>query len=72
MELLNEEQAAKVLNVAQRTLQAWRFQGKGPAFVRISSRCIRYRRPDLEAWIDSHLTGGKPTANPAQGLERVK
>ena len=48
--LLDERDAARALGLTPRTLQAWRNRGGGPAYVRISSRCIRYRLIDLEAW----------------------
>ncbi len=48
--LLNESDAAKSLGLTPRTMQAWRWEGKGPAFVRVSSRCVRYRVTDLESW----------------------
>lgn len=48
--LLDERAAAATLGLTPRTLQSWRNRGGGPAFVRVSSRCIRYRVEDLEAW----------------------
>ena len=51
--LLTEVQAADALNLSVRTLQAWRPQGVGPAFVK-AGRAIRYRRRDLHAWIDAN------------------
>ena len=48
--LLTEVQAAKVLNLSMRTLQAWRTKRTGPSFVR-AGRAIRYRRIDLDAWM---------------------
>jgi hypothetical protein len=53
--LLDEVQAAQFLNVSPRTLQAWRQRGGGPQFVRISSRCLRYRRRDLLTWSAERL-----------------
>jgi predicted DNA-binding transcriptional regulator AlpA len=50
-----ERQAAAFLGVTVRALQKWRVTGSGPRFVRISSRCIRYRRRDLIAWIEARL-----------------
>jgi excisionase family DNA binding protein len=50
--LLGEVQAAKLLNLSTRTLQAWRIKGCGPVFVR-AGRAIRYRKKDLDAWVDS-------------------
>ena len=47
---LNETDAAHALGLTPRTLQNWRWNGQGPAFVRVSSRCVRYRVEDLEKW----------------------
>ena len=54
-ELMTERQAADYLQITIRTTQAWRYRGGGPRFVRISSRCVRYRKPDLDAWIDERM-----------------
>lgn len=54
-ELYVERQAAQFLKVSEKTLQYWRFTGNGPKFVRISKRCVRYRRRDLIDWIKQHL-----------------
>lgn len=48
--LLNETQAAAFIGVTRRALQSWRISGKGPKYVRISARCIRYRKPNLIEW----------------------
>jgi hypothetical protein len=53
--LLTESQAAQLLGLTPRALQAWRGRGCGPAYIRISCRCLRYRRKDLVAWTDSLL-----------------
>lgn len=53
--LINETRAAEFLSVNPRTLQQWRLRGTGPKFVRISSRCVRYRYRDLIAWADGLL-----------------
>jgi len=53
--LLNEKQAARFLNFTPRCLQAWRQRGGGPKYVRISSRAVRYRRQDLDSWIEERL-----------------
>jgi hypothetical protein len=50
--LLNERQAAILLGHPVRTLQAWRYRGGGPKFVK-ASRSVRYRRRDLLAWIEA-------------------
>ena len=53
--LYDEDRAAGLLAVSPRTLQKWRFTGGGPRFVRLSSRCIRYRHSELVNWTQ-HLT----------------
>ncbi len=53
--LISEEVAASDLDLTVRTLQKWRQVGGGPKFVRLSSRCIRYRRIDLRAWAEERL-----------------
>ena len=53
--LATERQAADFLGVTTRALQKWRATGTGPRFVRISSRCVRYRRRDLTTWAEDRL-----------------
>jgi excisionase family DNA binding protein len=48
--LLTETQAAPVIGVSPRTLQAWRVRGGGPPFVK-AGRNVRYRPADLQAWM---------------------
>jgi predicted DNA-binding transcriptional regulator AlpA len=52
--LLPEIQAAILLNLSSRTLQAWRSKSVGPPFVR-AGRAIRYRRSDILAWIETKV-----------------
>lgn len=60
--LIDENRAAEFLGLTPRTLQAFRQRGGGPKFCRVSARCIRYRRIDLNAWNDSRLR--KSTSDP--------
>ena len=53
--LETERQAAHLLGGTTRALQKWRATGTGPYFVRISSRCVRYRRRDLISWAEARL-----------------
>lgn len=53
---LNDEKAAsRFLGVTPRYMQARRQKGGGPRFVRLSGRCIKYRRIDLKEWAEAHL-----------------
>src|ERR1700744_3365668 len=49
--LLTETQAADLLRLSTRTLQAWRSQEVGPEYVK-AGRTIRYRRSALIEWMD--------------------
>lgn len=52
-DLLNEHEGAAYLgNRAVQTLRNWRAKGIGPRFVKIGARMVRYRRRDLEAFIN--------------------
>jgi hypothetical protein len=58
--LVTEVQAADLLRLSVRTLQAWRSRAFGPAFVR-AGRAIRYRRRDLFAWMDANTVCANET-----------
>ena len=49
--LLTPRQAAALLGISVRCLENWRHRGGGPQFVRISSRCTRYRRGTIRDFI---------------------
>ena len=59
--LLDNDGAAEVLGVSPKTLPRWRWAGTGPAFLRVG-RAIRYRRSDLEAWLDGRFVATKDQA----------
>ena len=54
-ELIGEYPAADFVGLKVRTLQGYRYRGGGPDFVRISARCIKYRRIDLLRWAEARL-----------------
>lgn len=49
--LLTPEQVSGYLGVPLGTLANWRYQGRGPAYLRVG-RHVRYRTQDVTAWID--------------------
>ena len=52
MELMREADAARLLGLSVRTLQKWRWSGKGPEFLRLHG-AVRYNRADLLTFISS-------------------
>lgn len=53
--LLTDRQAASQLGVSQSFLKKHRQTGFGPPFVRLSSRCCRYRQEDLDRWVEDRV-----------------
>ncbi len=49
-EILDDEGAAKFFGIETRTLRLWR-RTRGLPHFKITSKVIRYRRSDLEAWM---------------------
>lgn len=49
----NENQAAMLLGVSVRTLQAWRVRGSGPPYTKLS-RAVRYQRRALVQFLQDH------------------
>lgn len=53
--LITPEEAGKFVGLTPRGIEAMRTRGGGARYVRISSRCVRYRRIDLKEWADGLL-----------------
>jgi excisionase family DNA binding protein len=49
--LLNEKQVAEYLNLSLRTVRRWRAEGIGPPYVMMAGRYPRYRRADIDQWL---------------------
>lgn len=61
-ELLTTGDVAGRLGVPPRTLEQWRYLGRGPAYVRVGAH-VRYRAADVGQWLDEHRVvpaGGGP------------
>jgi predicted DNA-binding transcriptional regulator AlpA len=54
-ELLSTKEAAQAMRLSVRALEDLRRDGKGPAYVRLSARCIRYPRRLVEQYLEKHL-----------------
>jgi excisionase family DNA binding protein len=50
-DLLDAEALAKFCGVPIKTVYEWNTKGTGPRRVRVG-RHVRYRRQDVEAWLD--------------------
>lgn len=61
-DLLDETQAAALLAVSKGTLSVWRSTGRyAVPFLKVGA-CVRYRRSELEAWLQSRARSSGATA----------
>ena len=65
--LIDEKAMADFLDVTDRSLQKWRQTGNGPKFVRLSARCVKYRRIDGREYSEARLRSS--TSDPGPGAE---
>lgn len=56
-DLLDESEASAHLNIAVQTLRNWRWRGIGPRYCKLGARAVRYRRSDLDAFVEAGETG---------------
>ncbi len=56
-DLVDEREAAAILDAEVRTLRNWRALGKGPRFRKVGQRMVRYHRADLAAFIAGEDAG---------------
>lgn len=50
--LITTNQAANMLCLSEMTLRKWRWEGKGPRFIKLG-RKVAYRQEDLYDWVES-------------------
>jgi predicted site-specific integrase-resolvase len=58
---VNTAEAAKITGISYDTLTYWRFQGKGPRFLKMGG-LVRYRLEDLEAFMLSRTMNTREAA----------
>lgn len=51
MTYMDTKEAAEYLGVSRQFLEKARSRGAGPAYHALTTRCIRYTRADLDAWV---------------------
>jgi Helix-turn-helix domain len=67
--LLTEEQTARALgNLSVKTLQRWRWAGRGPRFIKIGA-AVRYDPEDLAVFIEAGRRNS--TSDPGKTARRV-
>ena len=66
--LLTPKEAAEFLGIPEGTLAQWRSQRRGPQYVKLEGRLVRYRITDLEAYLSGHLIKTKVDNKPCVAL----
>lgn len=52
-QLLTEQEAAKRLGLSRYTMQQWRFRGRGPVYIKLGGKAIRYSKNAIDDFIGS-------------------
>lgn len=52
-DLLIASETAALLRISPGALANMRYRGSGPRFVTLGTRSIRYRRADVDAWLEA-------------------
>jgi len=60
--LLTPQEVAPMLGITVGALAQLRYEGKGPAYKRLSPRAIRYTEADVESWVESRTRTGTALA----------
>lgn len=60
-EMLNREGAAAYIGVRPQTLAVWALTGRYSLPMHKIGRCVRYKRSDLDKWLESRRVGGEVT-----------
>ena len=61
-ELMTRTDAADYLGITKDTLAQMASRGIGPQFAKLSGRIVRYRRADIDAWVEEKLTNTPASA----------
>lgn len=60
--LLDEQALASLLGLSVSTLRNWRVMRRGPAYIKLGKRCVRYRQADIEQFLAEGERGARDGA----------
>jgi excisionase family DNA binding protein len=67
--LLDVREAAALLKISPGSLYHWLSEDRGLPVVRLSPRCVRFRRSDLEEWISEKSARMNDIQSPAGSFQ---
>jgi excisionase family DNA binding protein len=53
--LLTTTEVAELTGLSPETLAQWRWLKKELPFIRLGTKCVRYRQSDVDAWLAKRL-----------------
>jgi excisionase family DNA binding protein len=53
MDLLTVQQVSELTGISVETLNQWRSQRKGPPYLKVEGKLVRYRRADLLEYFEA-------------------
>jgi predicted DNA-binding transcriptional regulator AlpA len=57
IDLLNENEVARITGLSVASVRRWRLLHQGPRYLKLGA-AVRYRSEDIVAWLQSRPTGG--------------
>ena len=53
--LMTDIEASQFLGLKPQTLRNWRYEGKGPKYLKFGNKSVRYRVNDLIEWAEERV-----------------
>ena len=70
MQLLTETETSEILNCSVAALRRWRRERRGPKFLKVEGRLVRYRDSDLEEFADQSTQNVTPSKRRLKVISR--
>ena len=71
--LFGQRELAIFLGVSQRTLERWRSEQLGPPYIAaLKGGTIRYRKSDVEAWLEAQVVRPTRPCKPVLGSKGIR
>lgn len=64
-DIMTTTEAAQYVRLGKPTLERFRLTGEGPFFAKLGG-AVRYRRNDLDSWLESRLVSSTSAVSAAQ------
>ena len=60
--IMSPKEVSEYIGIGLSTLALWRATGTGPQYIKILRRLVRYRKDEVDKWLNGQTSeiGGKP------------